>query len=95
MHLTEGIGLAINAGDLALSIVNGIVMRDPQLEDSLKVRVAIELVSMAQNTVEARRSISVGRAIAVMTLRLKTTLLWLFIKLRIILVRFLLQSVHW
>ena len=27
-----------------LSIVNGIVMRDPQLEDSLKVRVAIELV---------------------------------------------------
>lgn len=54
MHLTEGIGLAINAGDLALSIVNGIVMRDPQLEDSLKVRVAIELVSMAQNTVEGQ-----------------------------------------
>ena len=52
MHLTEGTGLAINAGDLALSIVNGIVMRDPILEDSLKVRVAIELVSMAQNTVE-------------------------------------------
>ena len=54
MHLTQGIGLAINAGDLALSIVNGIVMRDPQLEDSLKVRVAIELVSMAQNTVEGQ-----------------------------------------
>lgn len=29
MHLTEGEGLAINSGDLALSIVNGIVMRDP------------------------------------------------------------------
>ncbi|MFR7746484.1 MAG: polyprenyl synthetase family protein [Eggerthellaceae bacterium] len=54
MHLTEGEGLAINAGDLALSIVNGIVMRDPLLEDSLKVRVAIELVSMAQSTVEGQ-----------------------------------------
>lgn len=54
MHLTQGVGLAINAGDLALSIVNGIVMRDPLLEDSLKVRVAIELVSMAQSTVEGQ-----------------------------------------
>lgn len=54
MHLTEGEGLAINAGDLALSIVNGIVMRDPLLDDSMKVRVAIELVSMAQSTVEGQ-----------------------------------------
>lgn len=54
MHLTQGVGLAINAGDLALSIVNGIVMRDPILDDSLKVRVAIELVSMAQYTVEGQ-----------------------------------------
>lgn len=54
MHLSEGEGLAINAGDLALSIVNGIVMRDPKLEDALKVRVAIELVTMAQYTVEGQ-----------------------------------------
>lgn len=54
MHLTEGEGLAINAGDLALSVVNGIVMRDPLLDDSMKVRVAIELVSMAQRTVEGQ-----------------------------------------
>lgn len=54
MHLTEGEGLAINAGDLALSIVNGIVMRDPLLDDTMKVRVAIELVSMAQSTVEGQ-----------------------------------------
>lgn len=54
MHLTEGEGLAINAGDLALSIVNGIVMRDPLLDDSMKVRVAIELVAMAQSTVEGQ-----------------------------------------
>lgn len=54
MHLTEGEGLAINSGDLALSIVNGIVMRDPLLDDSMKVRVAIELVAMAQHTVEGQ-----------------------------------------
>lgn len=54
MHLTEGEGLAINAGDLALSIVNGIVMRDPNLDDSMKVRVALELVGMAQSTVEGQ-----------------------------------------
>lgn len=54
MHLAQGVGLAINAGDLALSIVNGIVMRDPLLEDFLKVRVAIELVGMAQSTVEGQ-----------------------------------------
>ncbi len=54
MHLTEGEGLAINAGDLALSIVNGIVMRDNLLEDSMKVKVAIELVAMAQSTVEGQ-----------------------------------------
>ena len=53
-NLTQGEGLAINAGDLALSIVNGIVMRDPLLSDSMKVRVAIELVSMAQSTVEGQ-----------------------------------------
>lgn len=54
MHLTEGVGLAINAGDLALSIVNGLVMRDPLLSDFEKVKVATELVSMAQSTVEGQ-----------------------------------------
>lgn len=54
MHLTEGEGLAINAGDLALSLVNGIVMRDPNLDDAMKVRVALELVGMAQSTVEGQ-----------------------------------------
>lgn len=54
MHLTIGEGLAINAGDLALSVVNGIVMRDPLLDDATKVRVALELVTMAQHTVEGQ-----------------------------------------
>ena len=41
MHCTEGIGLAINAGDLALSLVNGTVVEDPDLDDHTKVRVII------------------------------------------------------
>jgi geranylgeranyl diphosphate synthase type I len=54
MHHTEGEGLAINAGDLALSVVNGIVMHDPLLNDSEKVRISLELVHMAQSTVEGQ-----------------------------------------
>ncbi|MEG0504166.1 MAG: polyprenyl synthetase family protein, partial [Raoultibacter sp.] len=54
MHLDEGIGLAINAGDLALSLVNGTVMNDPVLDDSTKVRVVTELVNMTQHTVEGQ-----------------------------------------
>lgn len=53
-HMQEGIGLAINAGDLALSIVNSAVMNDPLLDDSMKVRVMIELVNMTQHTVEGQ-----------------------------------------
>lgn len=54
MHLNEGVGLAINAGDLALSLVNGTVMNDPVLDDSTKVRVVTELVNMTQHTVEGQ-----------------------------------------
>lgn len=54
LHLTEGEGLAINAGDLGLAVVNGIVMCDPLLSDSEKVRVSLELVSMASSTVEGQ-----------------------------------------
>lgn len=53
-HLKEGEGLAINAGDLGLAVVNGIVMCDPCLSDSEKVRVSLELVSMACSTVEGQ-----------------------------------------
>lgn len=54
MHLTEGLGLAINAGDLALSLVNGTVMNDPILDDATKVRVVTELVNMTQHTIEGQ-----------------------------------------
>lgn len=54
LHLTEGEGLGINTGDLALTLVNGTVMKDPQLDDALKVRVVTELVDMARRTVEGQ-----------------------------------------
>lgn len=54
MHLTEGLGLAINVGDLALSMVNGTVMHDPVLDDHTKVRVVTELVDMTRRTVEGQ-----------------------------------------
>ena len=54
MHLTEGIGLAINAGDLALSLVNGSVMKDSSLTDAVKVRVVTELVEMTRRTIEGQ-----------------------------------------
>ncbi len=54
MHVTEGVGLAINAGDLALSLVCGTVVDDPGLDDSTKLRVLSELVSMTTRTIEGQ-----------------------------------------
>ena len=54
MHLTEGLGIAINTGDLALSMVNGAVMRDPYLTDAQKVRVVTELIEMTRRTIEGQ-----------------------------------------
>ncbi|MCI8468764.1 MAG: polyprenyl synthetase family protein [Eggerthellaceae bacterium] len=54
LHLTEGTGLAINMGDLALSLVNGTVMHDPELDDATKVRVVTELINMTRRTIEGQ-----------------------------------------
>lgn len=54
LHLTEGVGLAINVGDLGLSLVNGTVMRDDSLDDATKVRVVTELINMTQHTIEGQ-----------------------------------------
>ena len=54
MYLREGLGLAINVGDLALSLVNGTVMDDPNLDDATKVRVVSELVTMTRHTIEGQ-----------------------------------------
>ena len=54
MHITQGEGLAINMGDLALSMVNGTVMKDPLLDQDTRVRVVIELLDMTTYTVEGQ-----------------------------------------
>ena len=54
LHLTEGLGLAINMGDLALSLVNGAVVKDPFLTDAVKVRVVTELIEMTRRTIEGQ-----------------------------------------
>ncbi len=54
MHVCEGTGLAVNAGDLALSLVCGTVVHDPGLDDSMKIRVLAELVDMTSRTIEGQ-----------------------------------------
>ena len=54
LHLTQGLGLAINDGDLALSQVTGVVLNDPSLSAEVKVRLLGELVDMTTRTVEGQ-----------------------------------------
>ncbi|MDZ4064325.1 MAG: polyprenyl synthetase family protein [Coriobacteriia bacterium] len=54
MHVTEGLGLAINAGDLALALVCGTVVDDEGLDDATKLRVLSELVAMTTRTIEGQ-----------------------------------------
>ncbi|HEY5541175.1 MAG TPA: polyprenyl synthetase family protein [Coriobacteriia bacterium] len=61
LHIREGLGLAINAGDLALSLVTGTVVDDPGLEDAVKLRVLHELVEMTTRTIEGQ-SLDIGWA---------------------------------
>ena len=54
LHLVEGLGLAINMGDLGLSLVNGTVIDDDSLSDEVKVRVIKELIDMTRRTIEGQ-----------------------------------------
>ena len=54
LHVAEGEGLAINAGDLALSLVTGTVVDDAGLDDATKLRVLGELVDMTTRTIEGQ-----------------------------------------
>ncbi len=54
LYLTEGIGAAINMGDLGLQLVNGTVVKDPNLDDATKVRVLTELIDMTRRTIEGQ-----------------------------------------
>jgi len=53
-HISEGEALAINAGDLALSLVTGSVVADPLLDDATKIRVLSELIDMTTRTIEGQ-----------------------------------------
>lgn len=53
-HIKEGEALAINAGDLALSLVTGAVVKDGLLDDTLKIRVLGELIEMTTRTIEGQ-----------------------------------------
>lgn len=54
LHLTEGEGLAINCGDLALIMVTKTVLDDPTLADGVKLRVLHELTEMTVRTIEGQ-----------------------------------------
>jgi geranylgeranyl diphosphate synthase type I len=54
LHVSEGLGLALNAGDLALALVCGTVVDDDGLDDSTKLRVLAELVDMTERTIEGQ-----------------------------------------
>ena len=54
LHRTEGTGLAINAGDLALTQVFEVVLADPRLNDARKLRALAELVRMERHTLEGQ-----------------------------------------
>ena len=54
LHLKEGLGLAINMGDLGLQLVNGTVAKDSSLDDHTKVRVLTELIEMTKRTIEGQ-----------------------------------------
>ena len=51
LHLSEGLGLALNMGDLGLSLVNGTVINDPALDNAVKVRVVTELIEMTRRAI--------------------------------------------
>ena len=73
MHVTEGEGLAINAGDLALSLVCGTVVNDDGLDDATKLRVLAELVDMTTRTIEGQALDIGGRVTAASTSASMTT----------------------
>jgi geranylgeranyl diphosphate synthase type I len=54
LHVAEGDALAINAGDLALSLVTGTVVGDKTLDPEVRLRVLQELVDMTTRTIEGQ-----------------------------------------
>ena len=54
LHISEGEGIAINCGDMALTWVTGIILNDDTLDDATKVRLLRELTAMTERTIEGQ-----------------------------------------
>ena len=54
LHISQGVGMAINDGDYALVASFDSIISDSTLDDSLKVRLLHELTSMMQRTIEGQ-----------------------------------------
>ena len=53
-HVSEGVPLAINAGDYGLVLALHLILQDDALSDAIKVRVLDEFAVMAEKTVEGQ-----------------------------------------
>lgn len=54
LYVSEGTGVAINVGDLALTQVFDVVLRDTSLSDDRRIQVLSELVAMERHTLEGQ-----------------------------------------
>lgn len=54
LHLSDGLGVAVNVGDLALVCVQALVLRDEALPAALRLRLLDELLSMEERTLEGQ-----------------------------------------
>lgn len=54
VHVTEGVGIALNVGDLALATVASSILKDPSIEAQTKLTLLDELVDMTQRTLEGQ-----------------------------------------
>ena len=61
LHLTDGLGIALNAGDFALSYVDELIFQDKTLNDALKLRILRELTNMKLLTITGQ-AIDIGWA---------------------------------
>ncbi|MDO4842118.1 MAG: polyprenyl synthetase family protein [Phoenicibacter congonensis] len=59
LHVTHGIGTALNAGDYALTFMDQLVLNDDQLQDATKMEVLLELSNMKTKTIEGQ-AIDIG-----------------------------------